>query len=496
MAVRLAIGAGRRRLVTQLLTEALLLSGLGGVAGFFLAQWTLGLILRLQPNVGVTFTLNTSPDIRGLLFSFAVVGLAAILFGLTPALAATKEGISPTLAAGMEARRGRVLGLRGGLVALQMAVSVILLTGAGLFFHSLVRAQGTDPGFRAENGVAVWVDMERSGLPREAWARTMEAIRARAAAQPGVQELGVADLLPLGSRNTAEFHIPGVEPPEGRESHWANVFRIDEGYLGTMGIPVLSGRGIQALDGEGAQSVVVVSQAAARRFWPEESPLGKDVTVASTDQTFQVVGVVGDVKVERLGDSPEPTFYFSLAQNPSAETYLVARGTGPNVELISSLRRAVAEVDPDLLVMLSQTLEERVGVNLYPARMAALFLGGAGALALLLAAIGLYGVVSLSVSRRTREVGIRMSLGADARRVVGTVLRGSLTSVALGAIIGLALAIVGARLIRSFLFGVDPADPATLVAVPLLLGTVAAVAALIPALRASRVDPVEALREE
>jgi ABC-type antimicrobial peptide transport system permease subunit len=208
------------------------------------------------------------------------------------------------------------------------------------------------------------------------------------------------------------------------------------------------------------------------------------------------VGVVGDVKVQFLSDPPEATFYFSLDQLPASEVFLVARGRGDTGDVVAGLRRALLELDSDMLILQAQSMEDRIGVNLYPMRLAAAYLGTFGMMALLLAAIGLYGVVSLSVSRRTREVGIRMSIGADAGGVVAMVLKGSLRSVAVGAAIGLVLAIGLAMLIQSFLFGVEALDPATLIAVPLLLGSVAVLAAFVPARRASRVDPVEALRTE
>jgi len=496
IAVRLAMGAGRMRLVRQLCTEALLLSALGGLAGLFLAQWTLDLLLRLQPQVGVTFNLHASTDGRVLLFTLGTVSLAGLLVGLAPAMAATRREISLTLKGEAPERRKGILSLRGSLVAFQMSVSVILLTGAGLFLRSLLVAQDTDPGFSTDRSVSVWVDLEKSGVPPSDWERVTEELQARVRAQAGIRLMGTTDLLPLLSRNTDVFGIPGLDPPEGRDGYMMDVYAVDAGYVSVMGIPLLSGRGIEATDREGTPRVVLVSQEAARRFWPEESPLGKEIISSSTGNGYQVVGVVGNVASNLLRDPPRPTVYFSLAQRPREEVYLVAEGAGTRQETVAALRRAVWEVDPDLLIRHAQSLEERLGVNLYPARMAALFLGTFGLMALLLAAIGLYGVVSLSVSRRTREVGVRMSLGADAGRVVAMILGGSLGSVAVGGFIGLSLAILLARLIRGFLFGVEPADPTTLVSVPLILGAVAALAAYLPARRASRVNPVRALRSE
>jgi predicted permease len=481
-------------LATQLFTETLLLSAFGALGAFFLARWTLDLLFRFQPNVGVTFTLDTSADLNVLLVTSGAALLASFLFGLLPALAVTRSEITSVLKGAVEKRGKRRIPLGGGLVAFQMAVSVILLTGSSLFLHSLLEARSVDPGFDPTDAVAVQMEFGRNDIPEEEWNPRADEIRRYVRSQPGIEVLGTSDGLPLLNRNTVNLEIPGFEVPEGGRQPWATRYAVDEGYLDAMGIPLISGRGIRETDGNGEERVVLVNQFAANRYWPEESAVGKSVTVGEVP--YRVVGVVGDVKIQFLSDPPEPTIYFSLAQQPAPGLFFVARGNGDAGEMLTGVRRAMLEVDPDLLIMLSHTLEDRVGINLYPVRLACMYLGSFGALALILAAIGLYGVVSLSVSRRTREVGIRMSVGADAGRVVAMVLRGSLGSVVLGGLIGLALALLLGRLIESFLFGVRAADPATLVAVPLLLGAVALLAAYLPARRASQVDPLEALRTE
>ena len=496
IAVRLALGAGRRRLVVQLLTETVILALLGGIAGLLMAQWTLGLLLRLQPRIGVTFNVDVSPDGPVLLFTFGVAALTGILFGLVPALAATRPDVTPALKGEADSYRRRRLSLRSGLVAFQMAVSVILLAGASLFLRSLIEAQNTDLGFSTREAGTVWVDLVRSGVPPSDWSNTIEELKIRARTQVGIRVLGAADALPLLGRNTARFAVSGVTPPEGQSGHSVTVFRVDEGFREAMGIPLRSGRWIQGMDRPGAQDVVVVSEAAARRFWADRSPVGQEIRSSRDDRSYRVVGVVGDVKVDRLSDRPERVFYFSLAQQTVSRVWMVATGDRSPSELVGDLRQAVREVSPDLLIMQTQTMEERIGVNLYPARMAALLLGAFGLVALTLAAIGLYGIVSLAVSRRIREVGIRMSLGANAGQVMSMVVMGSMGSVVLGGLAGLGLAYGLARLIRGLLFGVAPADPLTLLTVPLLLGAVATVATFIPARRASRVDPVRALNSE
>ena len=409
-------------------------------------------------------------------------------------MAVTRSEITSVLKGTQERRKSRKLRMQGGLVALQMGVSVILLTGSSLFFQSLLEARNVDPGFRAEDAVSVQTDFDMSGIPSSEWSQVAEAIKRRAGSRSGIEVLGVSDALPLLNRNTVPVEIPGLEVPEGDQSPWVTRYSIDHGYLAAMGIPLLSGRGIAEADREGAERVVLVNQFAAQRFWPGENPLGKELS--ANGETYRVVGIVGDVKVTFLSDPPEPTAYFSREQWPAPEHFFVARGTAGTGEMLTSLRRAMLEIEPNLFILMAQSLEERLGVNLYPVRLAAWYLGSFGLMALLLAAIGLYGVVSLTVSRRTREVGIRMSIGADAGRVVGMVLKGSLGSVAVGGVVGLVLAVLMAHLIQSFLFGVQAADPATLIVVPILLGSVAVLAAFVPARRASRVDPVEALRRE
>jgi predicted permease len=380
------------------------------------------------------------------------------------------------------------------MVAFQMAVSIILLTGSSLFFHSFLVARNTDPGFQADGVVSVQVDLSRGNLQESEWAGLAGQLRRGVGSQLGIQALAAAASIPLLNRNTVSVTTPGMNSAEEARGQSVTRYRVDEEYLEAMGIPLISGRGIEATDREGSQAVVLVSQAAVRRFWPDESPLGQEIVARG--QSYRVVGVVGDVKVQFLGDPPEPTVYFSLYQWPASEVFFVARASGETGPMVAGMRRALLEIDPDMLVLQAQSMKDRIGVNLYPIRLAAAYLGTFGLMALLLAAIGLYGVVSLSVSRRTREVGIRMSIGADAGRVVAMVLKGSLRSVAVGAGIGLVLAIGLAKLIQSFLFGVEAADPATLIAVPLMLGTVAGLAAFLPARRASQVDPVEALRTE
>jgi predicted permease len=378
-----------------------------------------------------------------------------------------------------------------------MAISMVLLVGGGLFVRSLGAARNVDVGFTTRDAGILWMDLSLSNLPRSEWRAQVDQLMERARALPGIETVSVSDHIPLFLGNSSStFRIPGVEPPPEREGHRVLRERVDHAYFETMGISLVAGRGFTEEDRAESPRVAVVSEAAARRFWPGESPVGKEFFSTGTDRSYLVVGVARDTKIETLGEPPTPLFYFPMTQGLSSDLILVARGQPVPAQIAAMLRRMAREVNPALMIMEAKTMEEHIGVMLFPVRMAALLLGFFGVVALVLATIGLYGIVSFAVSRRTREVGIRMSLGADRRAVIGMVLRGALGVVAVGGFAGLAAAFGLAQLIRQFLFGIAPGDAATLIGVPLLLGSVATLAAYIPGRRASRVNPVEALRHD
>jgi predicted permease len=497
IALRLALGARRGALVRQLLTETLLLAILGGVAGVFVAYWVLGLIIGFQPPLPITFTLEAPLDGTVLLFALGVSVAAGILFGLAPALQTTKPELAPTLKDESGTGRTKRFGLRNGLIAFQMAISVLLLVGGGLFVRSLGAARDVDLGFTTREAGILWVDPSLSAVARSEYPALIEELRMRARALPGIDLVSVSDHIPLFlGQSSGGYRIPGVEPPPGQETYGVLRERVDPAYFEVMGIPLLAGRGFTQEDRAESPFVAVVSEAAARRFWPSESPVGQEFYGGATERPYRVVGVAADTKITSLGEPPTPLFYFPVAQGMGSDIILVARGRVTPAQTVGLLRRMVREMNPNLVVMEAKTMEEHIGVMFFPARMAALLLGFFGVVALVLATVGLYGVVSFSVSRRTREVGIRMSLGADRRAVLAMVVRGALGVVAVGGVAGFALAFGLAQLIRQFLFGIGPEDPLTLIGVPLLLAAVATLAAYLPGRRASRVDPVEALRRE
>jgi predicted permease len=496
-ALRIALGAGRLSLVRHYLTETMLMALLGGVCGALAAHVTLGVLSRIPSPLPVPITLELSMDRTVLLFTIGISAVAGLLFGLVPALRSTNPDVAPILKDGMTQTRLRRFGFRNGLVAFQVALSVVLLIGGGLFVRSLGAAHDADLGFSTRQAGVVWADLSASGVPEDEHRDLREELTRRARALPGIEAATSASHVPfMFSASGGFYSMPGVEPPVQGKGHNVQREEVDPAFFETMGIPLLEGRAITDDDRPGSLRVVVLNETAAQRFWPGESPLGKQIFPLDSERGYQVVGVVGDTKVERLREPSKPLFYFPIAQNPDPDLVLVARGRLAPEEITAMLRQMIKDVRPDLMIMDSKTMQENIDVVLVPARLAAFVLGVFGVLALTLAAIGLYGVVNYSVSQRTREVGIRMSLGADAAAVMLMVLRRAMGVVGVGAVVGLAAALALAQLIRHVLYGVSPWDLTTMLGVPLLLSFVAAVAALIPARRASQVNPVDALKYE
>jgi predicted permease len=497
VAVRLAMGAPRKRLVRQLLSETILLGLLGGCAGLLVASWTLGLLLGVLPQLPAPLHLDLGLDGTVLLFTLLVSMAAGVFFGLAPALQSTRPDITPTLKdAGPIPGRGKFK-LRSTLVAVQMAVSVVLLVGGGLFVRAFYVAENIDPGFSTRGIGTAWIDLAMSGIPREGWGATETLLRERLRAEPGIQSVGSASQLPLALGSSFQlFTIPGVEAPPGEGGHLIYYAQVSPGFFETLDVPILSGRGLNEQDRAGTPDVAVVSEAMAEAYWPGQDPLGKQILRGSAERAATVVGVARDTKVVRLGESPRPFIYLASAQYPTSALRVVARGSSDISAVLTTLRRTIREVNPDFAIMEVRSMEDHVALLLFPSKVAALLLGVFGGLALLLSAVGLYGVVDYSVSSRTREVGIRMSLGARGRDVMAAMVRGTLVWVAVGGVVGLAGAYALARIVQGFLFGVGAGDPLTMVLVPLLLGAVASAAALVPARRAVSVNPVEAIRTE
>jgi putative ABC transport system permease protein len=511
IAVRLALGASRFRLVRQLLTESVMISFAGGLVGLLIASWTIDLLKTTTPPDGMfAFTLDYHLDWRVLAFTFALSIATGVFFGLAPALQASRPDLVPSLKDEVSAATlgGRRFTLRNVLVVAQVALSLVLLIGAGLFLRSLNNAQGINPGFDAGKILDAQLNINLLRYTaiqgREFYRNVVERVEAL----PGVESATLTRIVPLsGSNRTSSFLIFGQggpndvnrsegtgEDPQTRNSVNTNVVGLN--YFQTLGIPLRSGRDFSPQDNEKAPLAIVVNEAFVRRHLSGQSALGQRVSFRGDQGPWsEIIGVVGDSKYRTLGEAPRPVVYLPLAQNHETGMTLHVRTSGDPKMMATAVRGEIQALDPNLAVNL-QTLQEVLVGSLFAARMGAVLLAIFGSLALLLAGIGLYGVMSYAVSRRTREIGIRMALGAQTGNVLRLVLKDGLMLVTVGVSAGLLVAFALTRLIASFLYGVSPLDWITFVAIPVVLGAVALLASYLPARRASKVDPIIALRCE
>jgi putative ABC transport system permease protein len=379
----------------------------------------------------------------------------------------------------------------------QVAVSFLLLIGAGLFLRSFQATQAVDPGFGHEPAAMLLMAVPTTRYSEEEGRLFLRSYYERIEQIPGVQAVGLTNNLHLNSLSTSttRINVAGVDPPPDRDGHDVDRKAVDAGFFDAVGIRIVRGRNFNSADTEDAPRVAIVSQTLADRFWPGDDAVGR-IIERPTAEDIIVVGVASDAKVRSLGEAPRPLLYLPYTQEYESYVTVVARtrldAKGTALQMLAELR----ELDPEAWVWEATTIEKHLAIVLLPARLSALLLAVFAVLALTLASIGLYGVVSYAVSQRTREMGIRMSLGADAGTVIRMLTGGGMKLVALGGIVGLALALLLARLLSQLLFGVGAFDPVTFVTVPALLGVVALLAAYFPARRASRVDPVSALRAE
>ena len=503
LAVRVALGAQRGRLVRQLLTESLLLACLAGSLGVALAALALKLVLAFQPPLPFTLALGLELDRRVLLFALALSLVTGVVFGLLPALRASSTSpIEALKGRGGEAPRRRLVPLRDALVVAQVAGSLVLLIGAGLFLRSLSRAQAIDPGFDPERALVFSLDLEAQGYDDARGAAFYQTLQERLAGTAGVGAVSLASHLPLGLDSARRsFRAVGYTPGPGEDMEVHSSF-VGADYFETLRTALVRGRGFSKHDTPGAPPVAVVNEAFVRRFWPGRSGIGEHLvtpwltSAGFRDVTLEVVGVARDGKYTSLGEPPTPFIFYPHRQLYRPQMAVVVRTAGDPALLVPEVRRQVRALAPTLPVFDVKTLVAHLGTALYPARAAAALLGLTGALALFLAAIGLYGVLSYLVTLRTREIGVRMALGARREDVVRLVVGRGLRLAGVGLAIGLALAAGVTRFASFLLYGTSPHDPTTFAAVVTLLLGVAALAAWAPARRASRVEPVVALREE
>jgi predicted permease len=499
IAVRLSLGATRRQLVRQLVTESLLLATAGGLLGLIVSTWTSALLLEMLPLEGARQTLRADPDLRVLLFTAAVSALTGLVFGLLPAAQAT----SPALTAALKDERSAGgspshLRFRKSLVVAQVALSLVLLVGAGLFARSLINLRTLDPGFNVENVLTVQVDPSLVGQSREQTIALFDRLRDELSSLPGVAAAGFAEIpVMTRSRALATVQVDGYTPTEGENMNpWLNI--VTPGYFEALDMPIVRGRAFTSLDVDGGARVAVINETMAQYFFKDGDPIGRRFGLGrDTPTSIEIVGVVRDGKFESMRQEPARFFYLPHSQAPElgGMALYLRSSLGPD-QLAPLVREAVARVDPKLPLFGLRTFESVVGESLFVDRMISALSAAFGLLATLLAAVGLYGVMSYSVARRTREIGVRLALGAERPRVLWMVLKEVLVVAVIGVAVGLPASLGLGRYVTSLLFGLSPSDPPTLVVATLVIGLVAMAAGFVPARRAATLDPVVALRHD
>lgn len=501
IAVRLALGSSRGRLMRLLLFESLLL-GLGGAAlGLLLARWTVRLIVGFQPPLPIPLSLDVGFDSQVLLFTAALGILTGLVCGLAPAFQASRPDLVPALKndAGALGRRFRRFGLRNVLVVSQVAISTLLLVGSALFLRSLGHALAVDPGFTLRRGVEAQLALSLGGRYDETTGKLFYGeLLERARTLPAVRSAALASHLPLGlTTQSRRFFVEGAAPSAEGEEREIDMIAVSPGYFATLGIPLLSGRDFGAPESApGSPGAVIVNETTARRFWPGEDPVGKRLRFDETAPWSTVVAVARDGKYRTLGEEPRPFLYTAFDQDYSPMMTLVVASDEAEGASLARVRSLLDTMDPQLPIFDLRTLSSHLDIMLFPARLGAALLLAFGLLGTVLASVGLYGVVSYAVSKRTREVGIRMAIGAGRDDVLRLVVGEGMGLVGIGLALGVGLALVASRAVAGLLFDVSTHDPAAYLGVVATLVAVALVANVVPARKAMGIEPFRALRDE
>jgi predicted permease len=496
-AIRIALGASRGQLLRQLLTESLMLAMAGGAAGILLAFWLVDLVNVWRPPVDVPVVPHVVMDARVLLFTAVVTLLTGLLFGLVPALQSTRASLAGAIKNEAPSEKLRRVNLRDILVATQVALSVVLLIGSILVVRSLQHALSLNLGFDPQHAAVLSYDFAAQGYDEERGRHFQRLLLDKVRSMPGIEAAGIIDGLPLtlNISNSAIF-VEGKPEPRAADVPLANMYYITPGYLQAMRTRLVAGRDLDQRDTKDAPRVAVVNEAFVRQLLPGVDPVGKRFRHSTTGKWIQIEGVVEDGKYRSLGESPSPTVFESMDQVWNPGQTLVARSPLAEAETARLLRRAVAELDPSLTVFGDGSLTSALGLALFPAKLAAVVLASFGLLAVVLAATGVYGIMAYAVSRRTREIGIRMALGAAPSEVARVVLARTAKLLAAGLAIGFALAFASGKFFGQILYGVSAHDPLTYLCAIALMALVAFVACWVPARRAIKVDPLTALRTE
>jgi macrolide transport system ATP-binding/permease protein len=498
IAVRLSLGAGRGRLIRQLLTEGTLLALVGGAAGLLLAFWAQGLLWSFRPPFLAVDAIDLQPDMRVLLFTLAVSVATGVVFGLAPAIRASRPDLVVELKEKTSAPTGSntLFSLRNVLVSAQVALSLVALIGAGLFLRSLQHAQQISPGFDAEHLAVLSFDLGAQGYTEEHGRQFQQRVLERAASVPGVQSASMASTVPLFAGGFARtVFLEGQDTSDRRAGRLVQISVVAPRYLETVGIPLMRGRTLAETDQPNTPIAVVVNEAMAKRFWPDQDPIGKRFKFFGQEFFTQVVGVAKDSKYNFIGEEATPFIYQSTTQVYQPQVSLFVKAAQPPA-VLGTVRNEVQQLDRNLPLTGVFTLTEIFDQALWAPQMAASLLAVFAGLSLVLSVIGIYGVMAYAVTQRTRELGIRMALGASRGDVLRLVVMQGLRLTVMGVVFGLAASLAVTRLITSLLYSVSPTDVVTFTVVPLVLAAAALAASYLPALRATRIDPMVALRYE
>ena len=503
MAIRMSLGASRWRLVRQLLVESLILALAGGVVALLITTWTAGTFMKVIPTTDFPISLGVPIDRAVLIAAFAISLLTGVIFGILPALRASSEAPVAVLKEDTGTASGgkKKARLASGLVVAQISLSLLLLICAGLFIRSFLSAQEINPGFNSHNVLIASYDVFTSGYSDERGAAFDRQLEARLEAMPGIQSVALTSRVPLGFGGSSSVKPEGYVP-QASESMETQAAMITPNYFKTVEIPLVKGRDFTMQDNMSSQRVAIVSEAFVNRYWPGQEGIGKQVNSDLTHEWFTVVGVARDSKVVSLNEKPMPFLYLphyqiNLLNQPGGSAMnVIARTTGDPLAMGKTVEQTIHEMNADLVVFNVTTLESSEQISSFPQRIAGTFVGAFGLLALVLAAVGIYGVTAYTTRQRTHEIGVRMALGASKEDVLRLVLGHGLRLTFVGVGLGLAAAFALTRYLRSMLLGVTSTDAITFSGVAILLCAVALLACFIPARRAMRVDPMEALRHE
>ena len=492
LAVRSALGATRFRIIRQALTESLMLSLMGGAGGLLVAYWSIPALLSLTPAT-IPLSLEAPLDWRVFAFAFLASLLSGIVFGVLPALRSTRRDLIPALKDERQLAGSRRSRLRGSLVVAQITVCLVLLISGGLCVRSLFNARSIDPGFNTHNIAVAHLDPGSLGYTdaqdRQFYRQLLERVRAL----PGVSSASLSDYLPLGtSRSVHDVEIDGANSPPGQDALAVQEASVAPDFFNTMGVPVLNGRDFSPQDLQPGAGKVIINQAMAAHYWPGRNPIGQHFKDGK--ETVEIVGVVKTGKYRSLGEDPLDFMYLPLGSQ--SQEFLVVRTRTGDEGALGEIRRVIQSLDPNIVPMEMETISQYMALPLFAAHTTGVLLAAFGSVALLLATVGLSGVVSYSVSQRTNEIGVRMALGADRLDVVRLILKQGMLLTGIGIVIGLVLSFASTRVLAGLLYGINADDPLTFASVALFLGAVAFISCYVPARRAASIDPMKSLRAE